>query len=59
MDAVECADRNDAAGREIGVRKIGQMTNGLGVITNLYKDHAIFAVLIAASLFAGGYFFGH
>ena len=40
------------------MRKIENLTNGLGVITELYKDHMIFTVLIAASLFAASYVFG-
>ncbi len=29
--------------------------DGLSVISDLYKDHLIFALLIGGALFAGGY----
>ena len=31
------------------------LPNGLAVITDLYRDHILFAAMIAASLFAGGF----
>ena len=41
------------------MNKILNATNGLAVISNLYKDHLMMVGVIIVALHAGSYFFGN
>ena len=40
------------------MHKFRNATNGLAVISNLYKDHLMMVGIIVVALHAGSYFFG-